>query len=72
MGEYTPRALEGWNATVDNRHADHKNTAVVWKAPKDSDNVQRVLPESVLKDTELELLEKSPKMYDFVMRKSTR
>ena len=71
MGDYTPKALEGWNATVDKRPVDQKNNTIVWRAPEDSDNVQPVLPESVLKDTELELLEKSPKIYDFVMRKST-
>lgn len=67
-GDYDSKALERWEVTVDKENVHRKQSVVVWRAPRGQKRAHKILPESVLKETELELLEKSPDMYDYLMQ----
>ena len=67
-GDYDAKALRGWEATVDKENVNRKQSVVVWRAPRGQTRAHKVLPESVLKETELRLLERSPDMYDYLMQ----
>ena len=67
-GDYDSKAMGGWNVTVDKQNINRKQSVVVWRAPRSQKRAHKVLPESVLKETELRLLEKSPEMYDYLMQ----
>ena len=67
-GDYDSKALRGWIVTVDKENAHRKNSTVIWKAPRHQKRAFKVLPESVLKETEWKMLEKSPEMYDYLVQ----
>ena len=65
-GDYQSKALKGWNVTVDKENVDRKNSTVIWRAPRDRRRANKVLPESILRETEWRMLEKSPEMHDYL------
>lgn len=71
-GDYDAQGLEGWEVVVDKENVNRKQSVVIWRAPQNERRVQKVLPESVLKETEIMLLEKSPEMYDYLMEDPRR
>ena len=67
-GDYDSKALKGWNVTVDRENIDKKNSTVIWKAPRGQKRANKVLPESILLETEWKMLERCPEMYDYLAR----
>lgn len=71
-GDYESKALRGWSVTVDKENINKKNSTVIWRAPRGLNFVNNVLPESILKETEWKMLEKSPEMYDYLAQDPLR
>ncbi len=71
-GDYDAKGLHGWEVKVDKENVNRKQSVVIWRAPRNEKRVHKILPESVLKDTEIRLLEKSPEMYDYLMQDPRR
>ncbi len=71
-GDYDAKGLRGWEVKVDKENVNRKQSVVIWRAPRNQKRVLKVLPESVLKETEIRLLEKSPEMYDYLMQDPRR
>lgn len=71
-GDYDARGLRGWHVTVDKENVNRKHSIVIWRAPRNQKRVLKILPESMLKETELRLLEKSPAIYDYYMEDPRR
>lgn len=53
---------------VDRENVNKKNSTVIWKAPRDQKRVHKVLPESILRELEWRVLERSPEMYDYLAK----
>ena len=71
-GDYDPKALEGWSVTIDRENINRKNSTVIWRSPRNQRFVNDVLPESILRETEWRMLEKSPEMYDYLAQDPMR
>ena len=67
-GDYESKALQGWNVTVDKDNVNKKNSTVIWRAPRGQNRSNKVLPESILRELEWRMLEKSPEMYDYLAK----
>ncbi|KAL8793857.1 MAG: hypothetical protein Q9195_003583 [Heterodermia aff. obscurata] len=67
-GDYDSKALKGWSVTVDRENINRKNSTVIWKAPRGQKRANKVLPESILRETEWRMLERCPEMYDYLAR----
>ncbi|KAL9612305.1 MAG: hypothetical protein Q9167_003084 [Letrouitia subvulpina] len=66
-GSYEGRALDSYRLTFEDNPQDAKRPLAVWASRSRRKGVARkVLPESPLWDKERQLLETSPKIYDFI------
>lgn len=53
---------------MDKENVNKKNSTVIWKAPRGQRRANKVLPESILRELEWKMLEKSPEMYDYLAK----
>ena len=63
VGLYEPRALQGWKYASE--QSPNGGQMTVWTRPDDQDGQSRI-PEAPLADTEISLLEQTPRCADFV------
>lgn len=69
-GKYVSKALQDWDFLLDNKDeagVEIKMKFMIWKRRSKSGRGQRIIPESMLLETEKRLLEQSGKVYDYVM-----
>jgi hypothetical protein len=65
-GIYEPRALQNWTFAAEDDGLGHRGARIVWTDRSGKNDGQQRMPECPLSETEMRLLETSPRVADYV------